>query len=857
MASEEHQERPNPFFMAWGRLVVRRRWLFLLVTLLTAAGSLALVSKTRVDTSIEAFIAQDSDTQRLLEEYRDEFGRDAAFIVLIEGDVFSMAYLEKLRSLHAELATLDMEVPSLGQRKTERQKRAMAAPASDAAPASTAAKDDPFAADDFGGFDAPADDGGWGEEAGGSIIDEITSLVNVRQTRGTPDGIEVGELLDPWPSEADLPALKAKVLSDTFLVGQVIGKEARHSVILVRSQFMSEPDSIKVNREIERIAATYDSPDFHTMVTGMPALNDGLNTLMMSDLGKMLGLSVILMIIVLTWMFRHVVGVVVPLMVVGMSAINTFGVMALVGAPVTMLSNILPAFLFCVGLGDSIHLISVYRDARNKGVDNEAAVIQAVGTTGLPVFYTSLTTMVGLASFQFASLGAIQDMGVAGAFGVFMAFVHSMVLLPIALTFVKKSRFGLRGDGGHDRLDTFLAWCSSRSGIAGDTGVGPAPAGFAGRRNRTLVVGALLIIIAGLGVAQLRVWHNPLSWIPEGEPTRENILTMDSEIGGTNNLQLLIDAPKGEGIGNKPLLDGLEKLQQHIMAYQDPEVGQVIGNSVSMVEVVKETNRALRGGDPAHYVIPDTEQGVDNAVQMFEFSGADQLRRLATNDLSRSQMTLRIKWMEAMSYVPLTQHVAEGIKKYVPEGARVQPTGSVYTLVTTVGSIIGDLLRSFGVALGIITLIMMFLLRSLKLGLIAMVPNLMPICFVLGLMGFTNIPIDMNNLLIASIAIGIAVDDTIHFLHHFRIHLDAHGNVEKAIAASMRHSGRAMASTTVILMVGFFAYMAASMENIVRFGLLVGLTALMALLIDLIIAPALLRLFYARPAQTEEPANAT
>lgn len=855
MASQEHQERPNPFFVAWGRLVVRRRWLFLVITLITAGISLGLViTKTRVDTSIEAFIAQDSDTQRLLEEYRDDFGRDAAFIVLIEGDVFSMPYLSKLRSLHAELATLDMDVASLGQRKTERQKR-MGTPA--AAPKSEAAPDDPFASDDFGGFDTPAGDDGWGEEAGGSIVDEITSLVNVRQTRGTPDGIEVGELLDPWPAEADLPALKAQVLSDTFLVGQVIGKKAHHSVILVRSQFMSEPDSIKVNREIARIAKTYNSTEFRTMVTGMPALNDGLNSLIMGDLFKMLALSVALMIIVLAWMFRHVVGVLVPLMVVGMSAINTFGMMALLDAPFTMLTNILPAFLFCVGLGDSVHLISVYRDARNRGLENEVAVVHAVSTTGLPVFYTSLTTMVGLASFQFASLGAIQDMGVAGAFGVFMAFIHSMVLLPIALTFVKKSRFGLRDDGGPDRLDGFLAWCSRRSGVAGDSGVGPAPAGFKGRRNRTLVVGAALIIVAGIGVSQLRVWHNPLSWIPEGEPTREDILMMDAEIGGTNNLQLLIDAPKGEGIGNKPLLDGLDKLREHIMAYRDVDVGQVVGNSVSMVEVVKETNRALRGGDAAHYVIPDTEQGVDNAVQMFEFSGADQLRRLVTNDLSRSQMTLRIKWLEAMSYVPLTKHVAEGIALYVPEGARVQATGSVYTLVSTVRSIIGDLLRSFAVALGIITLIMMFLLRSLKLGLIAMVPNLMPICFILGLMGFTGIPIDMNNLLIASIAIGIAVDDTIHFLHHFRIHFDAHKNVELAIAASMRHSGRAMSSTTVILMVGFFAYMAASMENIVRFGLLVGMTALMALLIDLIIAPALLRLFYARPAQPEELPNAS
>lgn len=876
---QQHQERPNAFFLAWGKLVVKHRWLFLLLTLLTTAGSMFLVAtRVRVDTSIEAFIAQESDTQALLEEYRDDFGRDTAFIVLIEGDVFSMQYLDRLKALHDELKVLDMDIPSLGQRKKDRDTRRFdseadddaAAPAS-AAPASAAA-DDPFA-DTGGGDDAFGDEGfdgfgdgdgagaGWGEEGGGSIVDEITSLVNVRQTRGTADGIEVGELLDPWPTADQLPELKKRVLADSFLVGQVVGRAGNHSVILLRSQFMSEGDTIVVNREVQAIAEKHSADGFKTSVTGMPALNDGLNTLMMGDLGKMLGLSVILMIIVLSWMFRHVFGVVVPLMVVGTAALNTFAAMALVDAPVTMLSNILPAFLFCVGLGDSIHLISVYRDKRNHGVENREAVIKAVGTTGMPVFYTSLTTMVGLASFEFASLGAIQDMGAAGAFGVFMAFVHSMVLLPIALSFVKRGSFGMKGAHHRDRLDRFLDWCNGRSGFLDDAGTGAAPAGMAGKRNRTLIAGAVLVAIAAIGISQLRVWHNPLAWMAEDEPTRVNILTMDEHIGGTNNLQLLIDGPSKAvaaeqgvtaGIRNEALLRGLEKLQAHILEYRDADVGKVVGNSVSMLEVIKETNRALRGGKQEAYRLPDTQQGINNAVQMFEFSGAEQLRRIATNDLSRSQMTLRIKWLEAMSYVPLTQHVAEGIEKYIPKHSKVRPTGSIYTLVTTVGSIIGDLLRSFGVALGVITLIMMILLRSLKLGLIAMVPNLMPICFILGLMGFADIPIDMNNLLIASIAIGIAVDDTIHFLHHFRIHFDGHGNVEAAIKASMNHSGRAMASTTVILMVGFFAYMAATMANIVRFGLLVGLTAMMALLIDLIVAPALLRLFYARPAAEQK-----
>ena len=170
----------------------------------------------------------------------------------------------------------------------------------------------------------------------------------------------------------------------------------------------------------------------------------------------------------------------------------------------------------------------------------------------------------------------------------------------------------------------------------------------------------------------------------------------------------------------------------------------------------------------------------------------------------------------------------------------------MYTLVTTIEQLLWDLIKSFGVAFVVITLIMMALLGSLKLGLIAMVPNLMPIVLIMGLMGVTDIPIDMSTLLIASISIGLAVDDTIHFLHHFRVNHEATGNLEVGIRRSMNHSGRAMVSTTVILMLGFFTYMSGDMENIQRFGFLVGATAVIALLVDLFFAPTLLRTFYSR-----------
>lgn len=836
---------PNPFFEAWARVVVRYRWLALLLTVLTVAGS-AWLAKTRirVDTTIEAFAANDSDSARTLDEYRDEFGRDDMYLVMVEGDVFSLEYLTRLKALHDELANLDVPLTTLGQRRRVTSLDAVETQAADASAANERAgvDDGTDEGDDWG----ESDDEGWGDEAGGSIVEQITSLINVRRTRSKPDGIEVGELMDPFPKAADLAALEAEVLGDSTLVGQVVGKAGTHSAIAIRTQFMSEKDAIKVYAAVEAIIAKHQAPGFSLLLSGLPALNHGLNTLLMKDMSRMGLICIVLMLLTLIVLFRHPLGVIPPVLVVAFAAVNTAAVMAAVDMPMTMLTNILPAFLFCVGIGDSVHLISVYRDHMQAGMTSEEAVITTVSTTGIPVLYTTLTTMVGLLSFHFASLEAIQQMGTAGAIGVFMALLHSLILLPALLSFNKKSLLGARKDRKRDLIDRVIDWCRDLSGVAIDDGTGPEPALARTRRRRTLLGGAVLTGAAVYAISLIVVWHNPMGWMPDGTPTKVAFESMDTNIGGTANVQLLIDGPKGKGMKDLALMKGLEQLQVHIDKYEDPLVGPIVGNSIGLLDVVKETNRALHGGDQAFYRIPDTDRGVADALFMFENAGPDQLRQIATTDLSRSQMSIRIKWLEATAYRGLTKYIDEGIAKYIPDGSRVRPTGSVYTLVSTVSRVIGDLISSFSMAFIFITLIMMLLLRGLKLGLIAMVPNLMPIALIMGLMGAVGIPVDMNNLLIASISIGIAVDDTIHLLHHFRIAHLATGNTERAIRMALNHSGRAMISTSLILMLGFFAYMGATMYNIQRFGLLVGLTAGMALAVDLILGPALLRTFYGR-----------
>ena len=316
--------------------------------------------------------------------------------------------------------------------------------------------------------------------------------------------------------------------------------------------------------------------------------------------------------------------------------------------PMTMITNILPAFMMAVGVGDSVHLISVYRDLLRKGVANRDAIIQAVGMTGVPIFFTTLTTVFGLLSFRLASMHVIADMGTMGAFGVTIALVLTLLLVPIMLSFNSKSLLGARGDQQPDGLDRALRWLDSLSNTVR-------------RRNTVLVACLALLGVAVVGMGQLRVWHNPLAWVPNENETKQAFDSMDAELGGTANVALYLKANDDRGMKNLALMRGLEKLQTHIDAYMDPRDGRpIVGSFISLLDIIKETNQALHSDNPAFYKLPDTERALADLLFMFENAGPDQLRRLATNDLSRSQMVIRLRWLDATAYEPLKRHIQAG-----------------------------------------------------------------------------------------------------------------------------------------------------------------------------------------------------
>jgi len=862
-------ERESPFFRGWAEWVLRLRWLVLLVAFgITAFFAMQMKQHLRFDSSVEYFAAG-SEARELLEEFQEDFGNDTWQVVLVRGDVFSVEFLDRLRGLHDSLegfqfgaAPADPAAPSGAPAPADdgwgggSDDVGFGSPSSPSpAPSGEAAGDGWGGGSDDVGFGSPssapssaassgAEEGGQEAAPQGDTVEEVVSLINVRRTLFEGGAVRVRGLLDGGtPSAAALPALREEVLGDDTLVGFVVGEDGRHAALMMRTRALDFESRAATYRALRQAVKSHDAEGFRVSVTGLPAMNAELVTTMQADMRRLIAAAGVVMATVLAVLFRHAIGVIAPLIVVAMAAIWTLGLMAMTGTPVTLLTNIVPAFLACVGLGDSIHVMAVYRDNRSRGAPHRESIISAVGSTGMPILFTTLTTAVGLLSFQFAKMDAIAEMGAFAAFGVCTALLHSVTFLPIALSFLRGEGLGGQpaaadGDRERDWIDRLLGFATGLS----RPGRGSAP---------VLIGGLLVVATAAVGISRITVYHNPVDWLPVDYPARVELDRLDAHIGGTAQVNVVIDAPGERGLRDLELLRGLEKLDAHIRAFEHPTTGErIVTGTSSLLDVLRETNRALRGGEPAAYALPDTQRGVSDTLLLFESAAPRDLLRLTTADLSRSHITVRLRWMDATSYKPFTAWIQQGIDEHIGDKAQVRPTGSVYELVTTVGGLIGDLVRSFGAALVSVTLMMVLLLRSPTLGLISMIPNLVPVALVMGFMGFAAIPLDLTNLLIASIVIGVAVDNTVHYVFQWRSAWRTGAGVEGGIRHALEHAGRALVGTGMILALGFGVYLSSSMINIQRFGMLVGSACVFALFTNLIFAPALLRLFFGR---TETP----
>jgi len=354
-------------------------------------------------------------------------------------------------------------------------------------------------------------------------------------------------------------------------------------------------------------------------------------------------------------------------------------------------------------------------------------------------------------------------------------------------------------------------------------------------------ISAFVFCIAIFAALQLPFAHDPISWYPEDDPIRTSFELMDEKLKGTVTLELEIDTGEENGLHNPVTLSMLEELSRELETLETETI--FVGKTLSVIDISKEIHQALNGNDAAYYRLPETRPLIAQELLLFENSGADDLEDLVDSQFRLARLTVKVPWADSIDLGIFLKVVDPVLRRFEEKySVRIDTNGLLALMGRTVDVLIFSLRDSYIIAFMAITPMMMLMLGSVRRGLVSMIPNLTPIVVTLGVMYLLSIPMDAFTLLIGATALGLAVDDTIHFMHNFGRYYEESQDVRYAVHETLHTTGRAMLLTTVILSIGFFIYTISVMDNLFNFGFLTGIAILLAFFADTILAPAIMLL---------------
>ncbi|MBW2242942.1 MAG: MMPL family transporter [Deltaproteobacteria bacterium] len=805
MSQKNLRWRIEAHFERWGHWVARHPAPVLAIMLAFSVLCIANLRNLEFDTSVEGMLLEGDPVLIAFVEFQEEFGNDDRALIAIRSDrIFSFAFLEKLRALHEDL------------------------------------------------------------EANVVHLDEIDSLINARSTRGAEDELIVEDLFEDWPEdEAALAEIRDRALANPLYTNFLISESCTYTTLSLRLNTYSgsaDPElsgfeesaiggaeaparrsllTVDEMREavisMREVVARHESPDFPLSLVGGPVMNERLFTRVSGDMVRFLGLSILAAATILFVLFRRVSGTLLPIGVVLLALLSTMGVAPWFGVPIQLTTQILPSFLLAVGVGGSVHILTIFYQRLVAGEARQEAIASAFGHSGLAVLMTSLTTAGALFSFTFASMAHAKNLGVLAPLGVLFALLYTVTVLP-ALLALLPIRANVRRRARLVTLDRILAICARIS-----------------TERPWAVVGTALVVLAAalLGTTQLRFSHNPLHWFPEGDPFRSAMEELGDEMRGGTTLEVLFESDEENRLYDPGVLGKMEALQKESESLNFQ--GIPIGQAISIVDILKEINQALNENRSEYRRIPEDRQLIAQELLLFENSGADDLADFSDSLFSTGRMTLRAPYADSLHYAPLVRHIQQTYAERMGPGTKVTVTGIMPLLTRTFEAMVESMSISYVIAVGIIAPLMMLVLASVRLGALSMFPNLLPIVLTLALMAIAGIPLDALNLLIGSIALGLAVDDTIHFMHGFNRYYAASGDAAEAVRSTLATSGQAMFVTTLVLCSGFLVFTVGYLHNTFYFGVLTAASLGFAFVADVLLAPALMVL----ATRSREPTTAT
>jgi len=646
-------------------------------------------------------------------------------------------------------------------------------------------------------------------------IREVVSLSNAPDIKSQDGSVSIESVFDEVPSDpAERRALRKRVLGNPIHVGSLVSADGRTAAFLVYPREMSEREfRVRgIDHSIERIARE-EAPDAEILIAGVPPLKAATSRILLQDLLKFIPLGYLFMAIVAFAAFRSVRGVAIPAGAITLGQIWTLAVMVLAGRSLNLVTFIVPPLINAVGFAYSVHMVSEHDDLLREGERGPEAVRLALRRVAFPIFLTAVTTAAGFLSLCLSRIPAIREFGAFCVVGVVGSLVAALTFAPAALAALRDPSAAPRamGEGRLERLAGRLVAFDLR------------------RRGWVLGAAGAVAALAIVGLTRIEVNTSFTSNLKPGHPLRQSIVSFDRNLAGASTMYVMLETGERDAFKRPENLRVLRELQLSIDEF--PEVG----DTTSLADYLMLVNRAFHDGDPEHFAIPASQRLVS---QFLFFLWHDQLGAFVDSGFTSASVLVRRSHYSSKEGSAMIKAI-ESRFEALPGSIDASVTGQSPLIIHTIDEITRGQAVSLSGATLIILGILVVYFRSLRIALLALIPNALPVLVYFGVLGLSGVTLNIITSLIACIVLGIAVDDTIHFLVRFREQVRIVGDEGKAAAAALRLVVRPVTVTTAALCAAFAVFLGSGLKHQVEFGVLATGMLAFAWLVDMTLTPAL------------------
>ena len=577
-----------------------------------------------------------------------------------------------------------------------------------------------------------------------------------------------------------------------------------------------------LNILIPKIKTFENTYNLDVRVSGMPYIRTLNSQNIIDEIGIFIIAALSVTSLIFFFFFRSFRATLISIIVVLIGVMWTFGILGLLEYEITVLTALIPPLIIVIGIPNCIFLINKYQNEVKKHGNKAKSLQRVITKIGNATLMTNATTASGFATFIITQSKLLKEFGTVASLSILAIFILCLLIIPIVYSFMPMPKDKHLEHLNKRWINTFVNWIER----------------MVKHRRITIYVTSLILLVTSIiGIYQIKISGSLIEDMPQKAEFFKDIRFFEKEFNGIMPLEIMIDTKRKKGVMKLATLKRMNELEELIV--ETPELSKPI----SVVSLVKCSKQAYYNGNPKYYQLPTSqENSFILSYAKNTSSDVNLLKNFVDSTGQYARITTFMKDIGIDKMERIEENLKSKIGKVFPKDKyKVTLTGKAYLFQKGTKYLVNNLILSLSLAIVLISIFMAYMFRSFRMIIISLIPNLIPLLITAGLMGYLGVPIKPSTILVFSIAFGISVDDTIHFLAKYRQELQAnHWKIRKSVYAALRETGVSMFYTSIILFFGFSVFIISNFGGTVALGALVSVTLLFAMMANLLLLPSLL-----------------